>query len=294
MDRSIDPKPDFTHWQILLLRDALEAHRRFTENHETGKRPLSWNALRESVTVFTGVQFGKDDLRQFVEGKKRGHDNFRLPQLHKLHAVFRFLTHEEISVLTPEEFEKAELVDVHAPLHLSRYLVSLAEPVPIEFPRSLVGQYESIGRKDDRVFQKHIQIMFEGPGFASVSETHDIYNVVVPPNAIGSDRLRRLISARGKPDSRIMHTGWAIMTPEDNVLVFVKNIDNRENHYWKFAVEHPIWEEGLITDLLLTRFDWPLFLGDEATTGKAVKLSAEKAASDTWHFTRRGEVGDAG
>ncbi|WP_366555351.1 hypothetical protein [Aquibaculum sediminis] len=288
MNRSIDPEPDYTHWQVLLLRDALEAYRRFTADHETGKRPLSWNALREKVWAYTDVDFGKDDLRQFVEGKKQGHGNFRVPQLHRLHAVFRFLTDEHIAMLTPDEFDNAELVGVQAPLHLSRYLVSLSEPVPIEFPRALVGQYESIGCTDDRVLQKHLQILFEGPGFASVSETHEVYNVVLPSITPDSRRLRRMISRRASPDARIRHGGWAIMTPEDNMLVFVKNIDTRENHYWKFAVEHPVWEEGIVSDLLLNRFDWPLFLDEEATTGEAVSLSAQQAATDTWHFTRRG------
>lgn len=290
MMRGTDRLPDYSHWQVLLLRDALEAYRRFNADHETGKRPMSWNALREKVWTYTDVDFGKDDLRQFVEGKKLGQGNFRVPQPHRLHAVYRFLTDEHIAMLTPDEFDNAEFIGVQAPLHLSRYLVSLAEPLPIEFPRSLVGQFESIGYTDDRLFQKHLQILFEGPGFASVSETHEVYNFGVPPVRRDSKHMRRMISGRMKPDARIRHSGWAIMTPEDNMLIFMKNIDTRENHYWKFAVEHPVWEERLVNDLLLNRFDWPLFLDGEATTGKAVSLSATQAASDTWHFTRRGAV----
>lgn len=293
MSRNTDPEPSYTHWQILLLRDALEAHRRFTADHETGNRPLSWNALKESVTVFTGVTFGKDDLRQFVEGKKQGQGNFRVPQRHRLKALFDFLTHEEIAILTPEEFDEAELVGVHAPLHLSRYLVSTSVSAPLDFPRSLVGQYESIGASDELVTEKFIQIGFQGPRFASVSETHEVYNIVVPPTAFSSTRLRRLISRRGEPDYRIKHNGWAIVTPEDNILAFMKDTDNRHNHYWKLAVEHPIWEDGLVEDLLMNKFDWPLFLDGETSTGDAKKLSAQEALAETWHFTRRGAVDNA-
>ena len=292
MGRNTDLEPSYSHWQILLLRDALETYRRFTADHETGKRPLSWNALRERVAEYTDVEFGKDDLRQFVEGKKQGEANFRVPQRKRLEAIFRFLTDETIEMLTPEAFEKAELIGVHAPLHLSRHLVSLSVSGPIDFPRSLVGQYESIGATDEIVIQKYIQIIFQGPHFASVSETHEVYGKVLPPGAFSSRRLRQLISGR-RPDYRIRHNGWALVTPEDNVLAFMKNTDNRDNHYWKLAVEHPIWEEGLVNDLLLNKFDWPLFLDGETDTGNAKRLSAQNAQAETWHFTRRGAIDNA-
>lgn len=293
MGRNTDLELDYTHWQILLLRDALEAYRRFTADHETGKRPLSWNALRESVAEYTDVTFGKDDLRQFVEGKKQGEANFRIPQRQRLKAIFRFLTDENIEMLTPEEFEKAELIGVHAPLHLSRYLVSLSVSAPLDFPRSLVGQYESIGATDKMIIQKNIQILFQGPRFASMSETHEVYSKALPPGAFSSRRLRKMIATFGKPDYRIRHNGWAIVTPEDNILAFMKDTDNHDNHYWKLAVEHPIWEDGFVDDLLLTKFDWPLFLDGETSTGDAMRLSAQKAMTETWHFTRRGVVENA-
>lgn len=283
----------FSHWQILLLRDALEAYRRFTVDHETLKRPLSWNALRERIAEYTGVEFGKDDLRQFVEGKKQGHGNFRVPKMDRLRAILRFLTDEDISILTLEEFQKAELVSVHAPLHLSRFLVSLSEPVPIEFPRSLIGQYEAIGSSEGRVLRKHLHVLFEGPGFASVSEIHEVYNISLPPSTPTSNRLRKMIAARARPDARIRHSGWALITPEDNMLAFVKNIDTHENHYWKLAVEHPIWEEGIVTELLLNKFDWPPYLEMESPDKAAIQVSAREAASNTWNFTRRGVVSDA-
>lgn len=303
MNRSGDPGQSYTHWQILLLRDALEAYRRFTVDHETGKRPLSWNALRESVGEYSGVDFGKDDLRQFVEGKKQGQGNFRIPQPHKLKAVYRFLTHEDILMLTPDEFDQAESVSVHAPLHLSRYLISLSEQGPVEFPRSLIGQYEAVGSSGGRIFKIHLHILFEGPGFASVSEIHEVYNMVLPSITLGYKQLREMIPAHRDPDARIRHGGWAIVTPEDNMLAFVKKLDTRENHYWKLAVEHPIWEEGIVTELLLNKFDWPLYLEQESPRDtyleqespgeKAVRLSARQAESDTWYFTRRGVVDDA-
>ena len=52
----------FSTWQIHLIRDALEGYRMFTPDHESGKSPLSWNALRQRITVATDVEFGKDDL----------------------------------------------------------------------------------------------------------------------------------------------------------------------------------------------------------------------------------------
>lgn len=290
MDMSRYANPDFTHWQVLLLRDALEAYRRFTPDEENSRRPMSWNALRERLAVYTDVDFGKDDLRQFVEGKKQGHANFRVPQVHRLRAIFDFLSNEDIAVLTPEELDQAELVGVHAPLHLARYLVSLSTPDPVEFPRSLVGQYDAISRTDGTIVEKHMQISFDGRGFASVDETHEVYHVNLPSGDLPEARLRRKISSKRKPDARIRHNGWALITPEDNLLLFMKSVDTRENHFWKLAVEHPIWEGEPVTGLLLTMFDWPLFLEQEATTRDAVNLSARSAASDTWHFARRGEL----
>ncbi|WP_143071533.1 hypothetical protein [Tranquillimonas rosea] len=283
-------EPEYTHWQILLLRDALEAYRRFTPDEETGRRPLSWNALRERVAVYTDVEFGKDDLRQFVEGKKQGHANFRVPQAHRLRAIFDFLSDENIAILTPEELDQANFVGVHAPLHLARYLVSLSTPDPVAFPRSLVGQYDTIARTDGSVVEKHMQISFDGRGFASVDETHEFYHVNLPSGELTEGRLKRKISLRRRPDARIRHNGWALVTPEDNLLMFMKSADTRENHFWKLAVEHSIWEGEPVTDLLLNKFDWPLFLEKEATTGEAVGLSAKNAASNTWHFTRRGDL----
>ena len=124
MDRTA--QQTFSHWQIQLIRDALEGYRIFTPDHESGKSPLSWNALRERIAVATDVEFGKDDLRQFVEGKKKGTHDYRVPEIRRPQAISDFLIEEE--QFDWETVKNQETLDTRLPLYASFFLRSSNTP----------------------------------------------------------------------------------------------------------------------------------------------------------------------
>ena len=52
-------------------------------------------------------------------------------------------------------------------------------------------------------------------------------------------------------------SGWGLVTPEDNILIFQKNVDSKDNHFWKLCIEEFFWLPDPVKSLYLYRYDWP-------------------------------------
>jgi hypothetical protein len=99
----------------------------------------------------------------------------------------------------------------------------------------------------------------EGPLIA-MTETLNIYRAHEP---VSLD-LRR--DRPGDEKSRKHSRGWAILTPEDNLLAFMKDEPYGYNHYYlTLLIEGELWSRPTVGRLALLRHDYPLeFEIDEA------------------------------
>lgn len=275
-------KPTFSTWQVHLIREALASYRIFTPDHETGKSPLSWNALRERIAVEMNTDFGKDDLRQFVEGKKKGSGRYRIPEAHKLQLIADFLVAE--GQFDWETLKKQETLDTRLPLHIANFLRSGDTPELFDAPPSLLGTYEAESRTEDEVIAVKLSIN-EGTGsYFSVQETLFTFDTGVE-NPF--EKLRT--SGRNKPEPRNVtrSTGWGIVTPEENILFFQKDIESMENHFWKLGIEEFFWVPKPVESLFLHRFDWPYSISTmKASADEVQRQYFEHCAPRFLHFRR--------
>lgn len=242
----------FSTWQIHLIRDALEGYRMFTPDHESGKSPLSWNALRERITVATDVEFGKDDLRQFVEGKKKGTHEYRVPEKGRLQAISDFLIEEE--QFDWETVKNQETLDTRLPLYVSYFLRSAKTPDSFKPPTTLLGNYEAVSHRDNTTLVFRLYISAGAGQYFSVRETVlSFYGI--DPDVM--DKVRKT-NDHGVPlKSEQRSSGWGLVTPEDNIIIFQKNVDSKDNHFWKLCIEEFFWMPDPVDSLYLYRYDWP-------------------------------------
>jgi len=263
MDRTAQQA--FSHWQIQLIRDALEGYRMFTPDHESGKSPLSWNALRERIAVATDVEFGKDDLRQFVEGKKKGSDKFRVPEVKRMEALAVFLTDPDVAVLSNADLENRDVLETQLPLYLTTFLKTAATPKPILPPTSLIGTFEGNTEIENGRRNMRLTLGAATGSYLVVNEVDQDYYAKGGNEAEVADH--RLM----KPRKTANFIGWAVVTPEDNIIFYMKHSASRENHFWKLVVEEFFWQDEPLQSFYLQKFDWPYEIDASAITGDEVK-----------------------
>ncbi len=255
----------FSTWQIHLIRDALEGYRMFTPDHESGKSPLSWNALRERITVATDVEFGKDDLRQFVEGKKKGSGKFRIPETARMEALVAFLTDPDIAVLSRDDLENSDFLKTQLPLYLTTFLKTAATPQPVMPPTSLIGTFEGTAEIENGIRTMRLTLGAATGSYLVVNEVdHDFYHTKADASEADSNRSQT-------PRKTARFIGWAVVTPEDNIIFYMKHAASHENHFWKLVVEEFFWQDEPLQSFYLQRFDWPYEIDTAAMVGDEVK-----------------------
>lgn len=244
-------KQTFSHWQIQLIRDALENYRMYEPDHESGKTPLSWNALRERIMEDTDVKFGKDDLRQFVEGKKKGSGKFRIPEAARMEALVTFLTDPDIAVLSRDDLENNDLIKTQFPLYLTTFLKTAATPRPVMPPTSLIGTFEGTTEIENGFRNMRLTLGAATGSYLVVNQVdHDYYKTEFDEAKASNNRSQ-------KPRKKAHFIGWAVVTPEDNIIFYMKHAASHENHFWKLVVEEFFWQDEPLPSFYLQRFDWP-------------------------------------
>lgn len=235
----------FSAWQINRLRDCLRAYQKF--GYDEQGRYYTWRDVREAIAVFTGeeiggtgpdgVRRGAERLRQFVEGNKDknnpGQRKYPVPQASSLKAIYEFVTDEEINLLRKEELEEYK-PDYQAPLRLLEYLDQRPDEQRISHVGKLEGIFESVMENDDRQARRIYELSQPSDeGMIEVREMEIFYDGDDLYQTSGG-RFNHLLVQREHAEraSRQEHRGWAILTPENNLLMFLKNTRNRKNRYY--------------------------------------------------------------
>lgn len=252
----------YSDWQLNRLRDSLRAYHRYERSHDG--EYFTWKDVSEAINEYTGVKVPPERLRQFVEGvnSKDGGRKFPVPQDKSVEGIARFVTDEELCLISEDEL-KEFMPEKQAAFRLLEYLdqkVGAERIVPTE---KIQGLYFAINKseKEDQFIRRDLTLQRPtDDGLMQVVETEERFDLKA-----SSKR-----GARVRPNSCIKHGGWAILTPEDNLLFFLKNeLHGRNRYYFTMASDLIHWEEGPMTRLVLLRHDFPVELREIDVKGKA-------------------------
>jgi hypothetical protein len=246
----------FSDWQLNRLRDALRAY------HDYGGRSLkadfNWNSVAEGIAE----ELDRDDLpvaaerlRQFVEGNRSKDSSMRkfgTLKPESLEAVVEFAL--KLRLLFPEELEEPA-PSLHAPQRLLEYLDTTAARMRVVTPVIFDGRYKArvIEQRAVREFDLTLHRSSE-PGMMMVTKTDEVFDKNLLDKIDKWDPEERRANCR----KRTIYAGWAIFTPEDNMMVFLKEADNRKNLY-QFTLAADWYAPQTVAErLFLLRHNYPI------------------------------------
>jgi hypothetical protein len=246
----------FSDWQLTRLRNALRAYHH--HGRGSGGEFFNWKDVSEAIGLSTEVEVSPERLRQFVEGN-RSKDGalrkFQSMQPESLEAIVKFVTEENL-VLPAELDEHAP--SSHAAQRLLEYLDQSFDRVRLLPPVTFEGTYQA-RRADERSFVVW-ELTLQRPsaeGMMQVTKTEERYNAQFKDEYEGWTPEQR----RDRRRSRTLYGGWAIFTPEDNVMVFLKEVDNGKNLYqFTLAADLSYAPESAVERLVLLHHDYPIEL----------------------------------
>ena len=232
---------DLADWQHLRIRNALRAY------YEC--EYFTWIDVREAIAEYTGVvigsnvRSGQERLRAYVEGSKQD-GSYTVPVSKSLNAIIEFLVHEEINLLSKEEIQ-GYVPAVQAPLRLLEYLDQKFDKQRLMPPKTLEGEFEMRRVDEENFIVREIKLHHAGEqGLIQVTEIESFYELGAEREYDEWDAEDR----KEKRNSQEEYGGWAILTPEHNMLFFMKEaLQSLNRYYFTLASDFSLKREPAVT-----------------------------------------------
>lgn len=261
----------FSDWQLTRLRDALRAYHQFGRDAVDG-RHYNWKDVSEAINLSTEVEVPPERLRQFVEGVKTpdGGRKFLTMQDDRLEAIVKFATDEDNGLISEAELRE-HAPSWHAAQRLLEYLRQEFDTERILPPATLEGTYRSWRFEPDDFVVRDVTLQrTSDDGLIRLVQTEDSYDLL---SGAAFEDLSPEQREKART-SRVTYGGWAILTPEDNLLMFLKNERNGRNcYYLTVASELLHSSQNPVGGFALLRHDYPLEMEDSAPL-EATKMPA--------------------
>jgi hypothetical protein len=269
--------------QIDQIRVKLRAYYRAEKETEV-LYGFTWKHLAERIFVYVEVGMDDDTLRQFAEGQvSRG--RIRRPAPKNLKAIVDFLTHPDINALSPEELKEPD-----TPYRFARQLMEFLRPDEhsdlVMPPPALAGTYRAVRRSDKEISDVQLTVTISGDGhLVRMTEMAEIFvnpDVSDPADWSPHERKRHF---KKRSESR----GWGIVTPEDNLLGFMKRVSQYgANHYYATMGGIPDFaDQSPVERLALLEYDYPYFEIDSGDKKQWFEeISRQVVLYNLRHFVR--------
>jgi len=267
----------FSDWQLGRVRNALAAFHAYAD-HE-GRR-YNWKDVVEAIALNaefeislgpngddTKVRLASERLRQFVEGipdKKTGGRRFPVPADPEwLAAIIKFVTDEDQNLLRPNEMQEYAPAE-QAPLRLLEYLDQDFDGERMPPPAKLEGRYETSLPRDNTFSVISLEMQTpQKSGLIKVAVVTDHFSVEAGAEFKNWNPAQRIERRR----SQEQHWGWAVFTPEDNLVMILKDYRGRNKYYVSLAYEDTLWDDEPLNRLAFLHHDYPFEL-DEGDLAK--------------------------
>jgi hypothetical protein len=210
---------------------------------------LTWKGLCDEIFDRIQVNVRDEDLRQWVERFiARTRKSSRCPNKAELKAIASFLMHPDIDMLSEKELNEPEI-----PYRFAAFLLDFLahpghnQPFP---PKKLGGRYRGFFRfSNGSISTRELTL--------EVRESEHVIHVSESEKICRSSVLTTSYEAHG----------WAIITPEDNLFIFMKSDRYARNHYYiTIALSPGIWSDTSVREFTLLRHQYPVLRTSDSTT----------------------------
>jgi hypothetical protein len=246
----------FSDWQLNRLRDALRAFHKFGRDPVDG-RHFNWKDVSEAIFLSAALEVPPERLRQFVEGVKTPSGGRRLltMQEDRLDAIAKFATDEDYGLISEAELRE-HTPTWHAAQRLLEYLKQDFDTERILPPSTLEGTYRNGRIDEDNYVVRELTLQrASDDGLIRLVQIEDSYEIL---DGMQFDDFSPEQREKVR-DSRIVYGGWAILTPEDNLLMFLKKERSGHNcYYLTVAAENWHSLQQPAAALALLRHDYPI------------------------------------
>jgi hypothetical protein len=250
----------FSDWQLNRLRIALRTFKKLGRDPVDG-RHYNWKDVHEAISLATEVDIPPERLRQFVEGVKTPDGRRRLltMQEDRLEAIVKFALHEDYELISEAELRE-HAPSWHAAQRLLEYLKQEFDTERILPPSTLEGTYRNGRIDDDSYVVRELTLQrASDDGLIQLVQIEDSYDII---DGMKFDYLSPEEREKVR-DSHFVYGGWAILTPEDNLLMFLKKEHSGLNcYYLTVAAENWHALQAPATALALLRHDYPIQIND--------------------------------
>lgn len=261
---------DLSDWQLARVRNALRGYHRYGRDSDGAY--FTWKDVREAIAEYTDTEIGAnaklgaERLRQFVEGitdERIGTRRFPVPQPDALGAIIAFLTHEEIALLTPEELRE------HAPgpqavLRLAEFLAEGCDMYTRVVGHEICGNLRALHGEEPGVLTI-TALTLQQP----LEDAATVLQVIEERSRYDCDDAeeawrRYMKMDRGAPLSRSAFAGWCVLTPQDTMMMFLKDGDTGRNHSYFAVSDIGVWNKSGRKHLYLMKHEYGFEIGQFA------------------------------
>ena len=275
----------YTERQRELIRARLLA---YYDLRRARSRKISWGAICDEIFDETGVQIAIEDVRQFVKRfVQKDRNRSRGPNDEELEAIVSFLKRPRINLLSDKELNEPEI-----PYRFAEFLLDfLAHPEHNQQfpPKALGGRYLALLKSSDGSIHKRVELtlrVHKEDHVIRVTESSEAWSSVIDGDLNNDERS----PAKPELDATYRAKGWAVITPEDSLLIFLKNERYGHNHYYLTIALYPgIWSETSVCQLALLRHQYPV---PDDSASKSLEALMQDTEGDTvlLHFTKSTET----
>jgi hypothetical protein len=284
--RRNEPRPpSYTAPQRERIRSEILGYYR-AEQAAQGASNFTWKDVAEAIFLYTEVRIDADTLNQFGTSQvSRGKVRGLSPK--NLHATFTFLSDPEINALSLEDLKEPE-IPYHFALHLVEALKYSDRRRATLPPPELKGTYRAIVRSDGKVSDIRLTVMISIDGnLVHLIEEENVYRYAGEKDPSEWSSYDRKLNHFSFSESR----GWGVLTPEDNLLGFMKRkgVDGYQDNYFyaTMGVIPDFSDKADIEHLALLAYDAPYGLEDEwEDKQRWFQEKSQKTASKLRHFVR--------
>ena len=267
----------YSEWQINRIRESLKAFYTYSEKHYSNDDDIekveknSWESVSLAIQEEMGEKISGERLRAFVEGEKRvegknkkakkskaGNRSVRAwPVPRKIGIIVEFLKQDYLGLLSDDELRDKSPA-VHAPLRLMEYMNSEYKSIEHKSCSALSGVFNSLKLDGDEIEYSELRIIPKDVhGLLQVSEITSYF-----------DRQHAEIFSEWDEHDREMHvyakkhaSGWAVLTPEESIMVFMKDKKSGGNTYfYTWGSDKNITGDSEANTICLLRLGAPIAL----------------------------------